>query len=237
MTALMLLLSMLATEAAPLPQDDSERELVQLLLTHPLRGQWTAACRGRVVPDRVLVVGGVSARSLAPSAARDQIETQLEVIRSFVGQNGGTLELLGTVLAGKTRIAQVLRRGGAAYGTHDALAPRAPQFPVRDLDGLGQIRARLGFPDTGGDLVADDLDGAVPSFIEAFGMSFDADRLEEAPAGSRRNQKSGRHREARRDQLTEIRPFAPGHWNVAPPHLVQPPDQLAHARLAARGRE
>ena len=90
MTALILLASLLAAETH-LAQAEAEGGLVQLLLRQPLREQWTAACRGRVTPHRTLVVGGMSARALKPSDARDQIEAQLEAMRSFIAGKGGTL--------------------------------------------------------------------------------------------------------------------------------------------------
>lgn len=94
MTVLILLASLFGTESMPLVQAGSEEELVRLLLTQPLRDQWTASCRGRAVPDSAVIVGGISARSLKPSEARDQVETQLAAIRAFVEKEGGTIRLL-----------------------------------------------------------------------------------------------------------------------------------------------
>jgi hypothetical protein len=50
-------------------------------------------CGGEVRPDRALIVGGVSAESLRPSEAREQIDRQVEEIRKLVTQQAGTLTL------------------------------------------------------------------------------------------------------------------------------------------------
>jgi len=175
MTALILLASMLAT-GTPIIQAEANGGLVQLLLTQSLREQWTAACRGRVTPDRTLVVGGMSARALKPSDARDQIEAQLEAIRSFTQGKGGTLELLERTRA--VQKARNQRHGGpldeppfvVVQWLEIQLAPGAPVDDVLDqllrmgLDRYGradswspgdarhQYLVRYGFSDLQGDL-------------------------------------------------------------------------------------
>lgn len=50
-------------------------------------------CAGEVRPDRAVIVGGVSAESLRPGEAREQIDRQVAEIRKLVTQQGGTLAL------------------------------------------------------------------------------------------------------------------------------------------------
>lgn len=68
-------------------------------IVRSLNQTMTAACSGDVRPDRAVVVGGVTAESVKPSEAKEQIEKQLEAIQTYVSQQGGTVHLMERVRA------------------------------------------------------------------------------------------------------------------------------------------
>lgn len=68
-------------------------------IVRSLNQTMTAACSGDVRPDRAVVVGGVTAESLKPSEAKEQIEKQLQAIQTYASQQGGTVHLMERVRA------------------------------------------------------------------------------------------------------------------------------------------
>jgi hypothetical protein len=59
----------------------------------------TGQCSGEVTPDRAVIVGGVTAESLKPGEAKDQIERQLAEIQKYVSERGGTVHVMERVRA------------------------------------------------------------------------------------------------------------------------------------------
>jgi len=57
----------------------------------------TAGCSGEVRPDRAVIVGGVTAESLKPAEARDQLDRQLGEVQKYVSQRGGTVHVMERV--------------------------------------------------------------------------------------------------------------------------------------------
>ncbi len=66
-------------------------------IVRSLNQAMTAPCSGEVRPDRVVVVGGVTAESVKPSEAKAHIEKQLQEIQRHVSQQGGTVHLMERV--------------------------------------------------------------------------------------------------------------------------------------------
>jgi hypothetical protein len=78
-----------ATCALANPQEDEYRpqQIFQI----------TGTCATEISPDKALIVGGVSSSGLKPSDAIEQLEKQLGLMRSFVAEKHGELELLERV--------------------------------------------------------------------------------------------------------------------------------------------
>ena len=95
--------------ALPLPAAALEEAFVRHVrpIAAGERGLVSAGCEVELLPDRAVIVGGVTARHLRPTQARAQLEQQLGEIESLVGEHGGTLKLLEEVRA----IEQVSGRG------------------------------------------------------------------------------------------------------------------------------
>lgn len=85
-------------------------------IVRSLNQTMTAACSGDVRPDRAVVVGGVTAESVKPSEAKEQIEKQLQEIQTFASQHDGTVHLMERVRA---------VRGNP----RDACNPKAEELP------------------------------------------------------------------------------------------------------------
>lgn len=85
-------------------------------IVRSLNQTMTAACSGDVRPDRAVVVGGVTAESVKPSEAKEQIEKQLQAIQTYVSQHDGTVHLMERVRA---------VRGDP----HDARNPKMEELP------------------------------------------------------------------------------------------------------------
>ena len=66
-------------------------------IVRSLNQAMTGPCSGEVRPDRVVVVGGVTAESVKPSEAKAQIEKQLQEIERYVSQQGGTVHVMERV--------------------------------------------------------------------------------------------------------------------------------------------
>jgi hypothetical protein len=64
-----------------------------------LKQSITAPCSGEVKPDRAHIVGGITAESLKPAEAREEIERQLAEIQKYVSQQGGIVHVLERVRA------------------------------------------------------------------------------------------------------------------------------------------
>ena len=59
--------------------------------------QLSGTCAMDVAPDQALIVGGVSSSALQPSDAVDQLEKQIALMRTFIAEKKGSLELLERV--------------------------------------------------------------------------------------------------------------------------------------------
>lgn len=68
-------------------------------IVQSLKESVTASCSGEVKPDLASIVGGVTAESLKPAEAREQIERQLAEIQKYVTQRGGTVHVMERVRA------------------------------------------------------------------------------------------------------------------------------------------
>lgn len=68
-------------------------------IVQSLKESVTASCSGEVKPDHARIVGGVTAESLKPAEAREQIERQLAEIRKYVTQRGGAVHVMERVRA------------------------------------------------------------------------------------------------------------------------------------------
>lgn len=68
-------------------------------IVQSLKESVTASCRGEVKPDHARIVGGVTAESLKPAGAREQIERQLAEIQKYVTQQGGAVHVMERVRA------------------------------------------------------------------------------------------------------------------------------------------
>lgn len=68
-------------------------------IVQSLKESVTASCSGEVKPDHASIVGGVTAESLKPAEAREQIERQLAEIQKYVTQRGGTVHVMERVRA------------------------------------------------------------------------------------------------------------------------------------------
>ena len=64
-------------------------------LTHVYTGE----CNGEVRPDRVVIVGGISAQGLKPAVAKAQLDRQIEAVRQYVVGKQGRLVLLEVLRA------------------------------------------------------------------------------------------------------------------------------------------
>lgn len=60
---------------------------------------YTGECNGEVRPDRVVIVGGISAQGLKPAVAKAQLDRQTEAIRQYVAGNKGRLVLFEVLRA------------------------------------------------------------------------------------------------------------------------------------------
>jgi len=63
---------------------------------------YTGECNGEVRPDRVVVVGGISAQGLKPAVAKAQLDKQIEAVRQYVEGKRGRLVLLEVLRAAQT---------------------------------------------------------------------------------------------------------------------------------------
>lgn len=68
-------------------------------IVQSLKESVTASCGGEVKPDHARIVGGVTAESLKPAEAREQIERQLAEIQKYVTQRGGAVHVMERVRA------------------------------------------------------------------------------------------------------------------------------------------
>jgi hypothetical protein len=64
--------------------------------------QLSGTCTAEMTPDKAVIVGGVSSGGLKPTDAIDQLEKQLGLIRAYVEENHGRLQLLERVRTLKT---------------------------------------------------------------------------------------------------------------------------------------
>lgn len=92
---LLLPLSVGAAQGGPGSIEGQDNGYIVRLLEQTM----TASCSGDVRPDRVRVVGGITAESLKPTAARNQIDKQLVEIKKHVAKRGGTVHVMERVRA------------------------------------------------------------------------------------------------------------------------------------------
>lgn len=59
-------------------------------------------CAGEVRPDRVVIVGGISAQGLKPMLVKALLDKQIQVIRQYVNDKNGRLVLLELIRAAQT---------------------------------------------------------------------------------------------------------------------------------------
>ena len=111
----------------------------------------TASCSGDVRPDRAGIVGGITAESLKPAEARDQIEKQLAQIKKHVAKRGGTVHLMERVRAvrGMPRDARNVKMDQLPFVVIQRLEA---EFPVRvDIDEVLEGLLQLGLDRYGRD--------------------------------------------------------------------------------------
>ncbi len=78
-----------APRARATPQDDEYRAV-------PIR-QINGTCEMEIAPDQAVIIGGVSSSAFKPSEAIEQLEKQLGLMRSYVKEKHGELELMERV--------------------------------------------------------------------------------------------------------------------------------------------
>jgi hypothetical protein len=84
-----------ATEGSPAPAERQDYAYVIRSLNQTV----TAGCSAEFRPDLAVVVGGITAESLKPTEAREQIEGQLNEIQKYVSQQGGNVHVMERVRA------------------------------------------------------------------------------------------------------------------------------------------
>ncbi|MFQ5848105.1 MAG: SIMPL domain-containing protein [Candidatus Methylomirabilales bacterium] len=84
-----------AAEAGTAPA--ARQEYVYIIRS--LNQTMMAECSADVKPDRAVIVGGITAESLKPAAAKAQIDRQLAEVQKYVSQRGGTVAVMERVRA------------------------------------------------------------------------------------------------------------------------------------------
>ncbi len=121
-------------------------------IVRSLKQSITAPCSGEVKPDRAGIVGGITAESLKPAQAREQIEQQLAEIQKFVSQQGGTVHVMERVRAvrGIPRDARNVRMDQLPFVVIQRLEM---EFPLGiDIDGTLERLLQLGLDQYGRNL-------------------------------------------------------------------------------------
>jgi hypothetical protein len=62
----------------------------------------TGECTGELRPDRVVIVGGISAQGLKPALAKAQLDKQIEAIRQYIAGKMGRLTLFEVLRAAQS---------------------------------------------------------------------------------------------------------------------------------------
>lgn len=105
---------------------------------------YTGECNGEAHPDRVVIVGGISAQGLKPAIAKAQLDRQIEAVRQYVAGKQGRLVLLEVL-----RAAQPATRASspenAATQPFILVQSLEAEFPLRqDVDAILERLLQLG---------------------------------------------------------------------------------------------
>lgn len=105
---------------------------------------YSSECNGEARPDRVVIVGGISAQGLKPALAKTQLDAQIEAIRKYVTAKQGRLILLEVL-----RAAQSVTRTAAPEKTATQpfilVQSLEAEFPLtQDVDAILERLLQLG---------------------------------------------------------------------------------------------
>lgn len=104
----------------------------------------TGECNGEVRPDRVVVVGGISAQGLKPGVAKVQLDKQIEAVRQYVEGKRGRLVLLEVLRAAQS--ARTSSSENVATQPFILVQSLEAQFPLtEDIDAILERLLQLGF--------------------------------------------------------------------------------------------
>lgn len=105
---------------------------------------FSGECNGEAHPDRVVIVGGISAQGLKPAIAKAQLDRQIEAVRQYVAGKQGRLVLLEVL-----RAAQSATRASAPEKTATQpfilVQSLEVEFPLtQDVDAILERLLQLG---------------------------------------------------------------------------------------------
>jgi len=109
-----------------------------------LSAVYSGECNGEAHPDRVVIVGGISAQGLKPAIAKAQLDRQIEAVRQYVAGKQGRLVLLEVL-----RAAQSVTRATAPEKTASQpfilVQSLEAEFPLsQDVDAILERLLQLG---------------------------------------------------------------------------------------------
>lgn len=118
-------------------------------IVRSLNQAMTAGCSGEVKPDRAVILGGLTAESLKPAEARDQLDKQLGEVQKYVSQRGGTVHVMERV-RGVRGMTQDPRHGKTDQLPFVLMQRLEVEFPLNvDIDEMLEQLLQLGLDQYG----------------------------------------------------------------------------------------
>jgi hypothetical protein len=194
-------------------------------------------CAQEKAPDLAVIVGALTARTLKPTDAREQMDRQVEAVRARVSERGGQLQLGETIRAARSGAPEANSASDRPFVRVQRLeAAFATDAPIDDI--LEEL-LRLGLDRYGRELVLDGTDGrshvvvryrfrGLRQTLEALESACQADAWERwqraiRPAGGRDVERTG----CRLRKLTFVvrsQPVLAEHGSAVPLELAEPWD-------------
>lgn len=142
---------------------------------------YTGECEGEVRPDRMVIVGGMSAQSLKPATAKTQLDRQIEAVRQYVISKDGKLILLETLRAVQPA-ARPSSTDNTAAQPFTLMQGLEAEFPLSDaIDTILERLLQLGL-DRYGKQIRIDAHSSGPSVMVYYRFSDLRSRLEQLHA-------------------------------------------------------
>lgn len=109
-----------------------------------LNASYNGECNGETRPDRVVIVGGISAQGLKPAIAKAQLDKQIEAVRQYVEGRQGRLVLLEVLRAAQSAT-RASSPENAAIQPFILVQSLEVEFPItQDVDAILERLLQLG---------------------------------------------------------------------------------------------